>query len=147
MRYGSNFKFVKRHLGGLSWQSSGHESASPVQRTGSELCSGKIPHATGRLNPCSPVPLLPNKRRHHSKKPTHRAQREALPTATRGSLHAATNTQHSHKLTNRFKKKSRGCRPESYKSVLCYPRPGGILVGELNTNMRCCRTKEAQFKP
>ena len=46
------------------------------------------------LKPVCLEPVLCNKRSHRNEKPVHRNEEEPLLTATRGSLRAATKTQH-----------------------------------------------------
>ena len=47
------------------------------------------------LKPIHLKPVLHNKRSHHNEKPKHHNEEQDPATATRGSLHAATKTQHS----------------------------------------------------
>ena len=62
---------------GLPWWSSGWESACQWRGHRFDPWSGKIPYATGQLSPCAKTtepalePVLPNKRSHRNKKPSH----------------------------------------------------------------------------
>ncbi|KAJ8790004.1 hypothetical protein J1605_004756 [Eschrichtius robustus] len=51
-------------------------------------------HEPQLLKPVCLEPMLCNKRSHRNEKPVHRNEEEPRLTATRGSLHAATKTQH-----------------------------------------------------
>jgi len=75
----------------LLWWSSGKESACQFRACGFDAWSGKIPHATGQLSPCSTTaePVLSNERN-----PTMRSSC----TAARERLCTAMKTQHSKKM-------------------------------------------------
>ena len=102
---------------------SGEESTSHCRRHRFDPCSGKIPHVTEQLSPCTaavePVlwnllatdcepcpatteahtlePVLLRKRWYHSMKPVHHNWRVAPTLCTERKAHAARKTQHSQK--------------------------------------------------
>ena len=88
----------------LPWWSSGWKSSCQCRGYGFTPWSGKIPHASGHLNPCAttteshaPQILCSATRDATTRRSLHTAIREYFPLTTRETLLcAATKTQHSH---------------------------------------------------
>ena len=99
---------------GLPWWRSGWESACRCRGRGFEPWSGKIPHATEQLGPCTTTteparlePVLQNKRGRDSERPVHRDEEWPPLATTRESPRTETKTQHSQKKIFKKLKKSK----------------------------------------